>query len=81
MRSFVGSLRTSAPFATAHMENSLGYEVGGVWFPAYAVDVDGVERALADIAYDVSVRHIPYNVDGALREGYDGMIVATGRAR
>ncbi|MFI5960032.1 SCO2525 family SAM-dependent methyltransferase [Cryptosporangium sp. NPDC051539] len=81
MHAFIGSLRPGAPFATAHMENSSGYEVDGVWFPAYAVKAEQIRRTLGEVASDVYVEQIPYNVDGALREGYDGMIVATGRAR
>ncbi|SHN46400.1 SCO2525 family SAM-dependent methyltransferase [Cryptosporangium aurantiacum] len=80
MESFVGSLRQGAPFATSHMENSHGYSVHGVPFPAHAVDKAAVEDVLTRVATDVSVQRVPYGADGSLREGHEAMIVATGRA-
>lgn len=77
---FLGSLRPDAPFAVAFMEQSKGYPVDGVWFPAVAIDVSTVEGALATPAYDVQTDRITTN--NPLRDGYDGaMILAVGRAR
>ncbi|WP_305784757.1 SCO2525 family SAM-dependent methyltransferase [Symbioplanes lichenis] len=73
---FVGSLRRHAPFAAAFMKNSSGYRVGNVNFPACSVEEDDIVRALAGVARDVTIT----TVDSKdLRDGYGGMIVATGR--
>jgi hypothetical protein len=75
---FVGSLRPSAPFATAFMADSRGYFVADRWFPAVAIGVDDVAECLASVAYDVDIRLI--DIGDPLRDGYSGMIVATGLA-
>jgi len=77
-RHFVGSLTSKAPFAAAFMRDSSGYIVAGKSFPACSITEKHVERCLAPLAYieDIQV------VDSSdLREGYCGMIVATGRRR
>lgn len=74
---FLGALRHGAPFAVAFMVNSEGYQVGDRKFPAVKVDTEKVARALASVAYDVRITPIP--LDPGLREGYEGMIVATGK--
>jgi hypothetical protein len=77
-RRFVGSLTSKAPFAAAFMRDSSGYVVAGKSFPACSITEKDVERCLAPVAYieDIQV------VDSSdLREGYCGMIVATGRKR
>lgn len=76
---FVGALRPQAPFATAFMAKSQGYHVGDRWFPAVAIDADEVRTTLAPVADEVTVTRI--DIGEPLREGYGGMIVATGRAR
>ena len=81
VEAFVGSLLPGAPFAAAFMENSHGYEVDGVWFPAYAVKVDGVQDALSGVASGVSTSRVLYGASGALRGDHEAMIVATGRAK
>lgn len=73
---FVDSLRPSAPFATAFMADSKGYDVGDRWFPAVSIQVDDVADCLASVAYDVDIRLI--DIGDPLRDGYSGMIVATG---
>lgn len=78
---FVGALRPGSPFAAAFMENSLGYEVGGYPFPAVQVGRDDVRASLAPISDDLRIRSVDSGHSGALREGYDGMILATGRAK
>lgn len=75
---FLRALRPGSPFAVAFMARSQGCEVGGRWYPAVSVDVEQVEEALAPIAYDGEVSRIPIS-DPPLRDGYGGMIVATGR--
>jgi hypothetical protein len=76
-RWFVHSLMARAPFAAAFMRDSSGYEVGGRGFPACSIKEDDVRRCLATVAHDVTVQRVDSK---DLRSGYDGMIVATGRA-
>ncbi len=78
--SFVRSLRPGAPFAAAFMENSLGYDVGTHRFPAVAIDKDKVENCLADETEDLKIHRLG-KTRNPLREGYDGMLLATGRVR
>jgi hypothetical protein len=74
-RSFVGSLRVRAPFAAAFMRHSSGYQVGNRSFPACWVDEEDVRSALAPLASGVTIRTVESN---DLRDGYCGMMVATG---
>jgi hypothetical protein len=77
-RSFVNSLVPRAPFAAAFMRDSAGYRVGLRDFPACSVDERDVRLALDTVAIDVRIQ----TVDSQdLREGYCGMIVATGRKK
>jgi hypothetical protein len=79
MHGFLRVLRPGAPFAIAFMSDSLGYEVGGIAFPAVAIGREDVTACLADHATDVVVSRI--EADGtSLRDGYSGMILACGRA-
>ncbi|GID31353.1 SCO2525 family SAM-dependent methyltransferase [Paractinoplanes brasiliensis] len=72
---FVNSLVPGAPFAAAFMCRSDGYTVGGQHFPAYSIGPSDVESCLASVA---RIRHIDKVDSHDLREGYSGMIVATG---
>jgi len=77
-RSFVNSLVPRAPFAAAFMRDSSGYRVGSRDFPACSVDERDVRQALHGLATDVRIQ----TVDSEdLRDGYCGMIVATGRRK
>jgi hypothetical protein len=78
VRSFITSLRTGAPFAAAFMESSLGYDVGTRRFPAVAVTVSDVENCLAADTEDFHIYRIGLTKK-PLRDGYGGMILATGR--
>ena len=78
-KKFVGSLHRRAPFAAAFMKNSRGYQVGSYRFPAVAVDDNDVLECLRSAAYDVKVHAVSDGVN-PLRDGYDGMILATGFA-
>jgi hypothetical protein len=78
-RSFVRSLKQDSPFAAAFMRHSSGYLVNRLRFPAVAVDEDQVRVCLDDVAYDVIVKTIPTGTN-PLRDGYDGMVLATGYA-
>jgi len=73
-RLFLESLRPKAPFAAAFMRDSSGYFVGDERFPACSINEDDVAECLSDMAR-VDIEVVPSN---ALREGYCGMIVATG---
>ena len=76
-RKFVVSLKPGAPFAAAFMRNSSGYIVGDQFFPACSVSEADVEEALAPVARRVEIRSVESN---DLRDGYCGMMVATGRS-
>jgi len=77
-RSFVNSLVPRAPFAAAFMRDSSGYRVGAGDFPACSVDERDVRLALHAVATDVRIRTVD---SWDLRDGYCGMIVATGRKK
>jgi hypothetical protein len=79
LRSFITSLRAGAPFAAAFMEKSVGYDVGPRRFPAVAVTVSDVENFLAANVEDFNIYRIGLT-NKPLRDGYGGMILATGRA-
>jgi hypothetical protein len=75
---FVNSLKARAPFAAAFMRDSSGYRVGNRSFPACSVDTGDVERALAPVATGVTITTVDSR---GLRDGYCGMMVATGYKR
>jgi len=77
-RTFVNSLVQRAPFAAAFMRDSSGYRVGARDFPACSVDERDVRLALHAVATDVRIRTVD---SWDLRDGYCGMIVATGRKK
>jgi hypothetical protein len=78
VQAFVTALKPGAPFAAAFMAQSQGYQVGEHWFPAVAVDVDEVIRAMAPVAVDPQITRIA--LGDPLRDGYSGMLVVTGRS-
>ena len=77
-QAFVRSLVPKAPFAAAFMRGSTGYSVGPNRFGACSVTEDDVERCLATEAL---IKDIQVVESHDLRDGYTGMIVATGRKR
>ncbi|MEU8818415.1 SCO2525 family SAM-dependent methyltransferase [Actinoplanes sp. NPDC048796] len=77
-RRFVRSLNAGAPFAAAFMRNSSGYVVSGLRFPACSIAEEDVVRALAPVARNVDIKTVESN---DLRDGYCGMMVATGRKK
>lgn len=80
-RQFVRTLRIGAPFAMASMRNSRGYTVGTHRFPAVAVDEAKIAQTLANVAEIDEITPIQFDEHAPLREGYEGMILALGRAR
>jgi hypothetical protein len=77
-RKFVQSLKPGAPFAAAFMRNSPGYNVGSLRFPAVMVEEADVKECLSTLVDDVEVTTVRSRQ--YLRPGYDGMIIALGRA-
>jgi hypothetical protein len=75
LRQFVRSLRSGAPFAAAFMRDSSGYYVDGVRFPACSVEERDVKAALAPVSRYLKISVVESD---DLREGYCGMMVATG---
>ncbi|MFI6013363.1 SCO2525 family SAM-dependent methyltransferase [Streptomyces sp. NPDC051243] len=76
---FLRALRPGAPFAAAFMENSLGYTVGGVDFPACAVGQTEVAAALETFTQEMRIYRL--EAGGRVRAGYAGMLLAYGRRR
>jgi hypothetical protein len=74
---FIGSLRPGAPFAAAFMQNSKGYRVGDIDFPAVPVSAADVRQCVAEAATVHELFEIEKG-DKPLREDYDGMILVTG---
>jgi hypothetical protein len=76
---FVGALTPGAPFAAAFMAGSAGYVVAGTDFPAVPITRDDVERHLTELGVrEPSVELLETGLE--VRDGYAGMIVATGFA-
>jgi hypothetical protein len=76
---FLAVLKPGAPFAAAFMENSTGWTVSGTDYPAVQVTAPDVEAGLAAFgATGLEVGRV--DEKAAVRPGYTGMIVATGRA-
>ena len=76
---FVGALKPGAPFAAAFMAGSAGYEVADTVFPAVPINRHDVERHLTELGVrEPSVELL--ETEPEVRDGYTGMIVATGFA-
>jgi hypothetical protein len=75
---FVGSLKAGAPFAAAFMENSSGYHVDKLHFPAVAVSATDVAHCLSALVDELEVQR--FRSEKPLRDGYHGMILALGKA-
>jgi hypothetical protein len=77
MRCFIAALKPRAPFVAAFMRDSEGYDVGSLRFPAVKVSEDDVSNCLSPLAHDVRILRIR---SVHRRNGYDGMILALGKA-
>lgn len=76
---FVGALKPGAPFATAFMSGSDGYPVASKVFPALPITLDDVELHFTELgASNLNVELL--RTKHRVRDGYQGMIVATGFA-
>jgi hypothetical protein len=77
---FAGALKPGAPFATAFMAGSDGYPVAGTRFPALPITPDDVSQHFTELgASELSVELLL--TEDRVRDGYEGMIVATGFTR
>ncbi|MDX6328237.1 MAG: hypothetical protein QOI83_620 [Streptomycetaceae bacterium] len=74
---FIAALTPGAPFAAAFMENSEGYRVGDLEFPAYPVEEPQVRDCLAPRTDDLVITRLGFPGE-PLRDGYTGMILACG---
>ncbi|GAA4618306.1 SCO2525 family SAM-dependent methyltransferase [Actinoallomurus liliacearum] len=74
---FLRALKPGAPFFAEYMENSQGYVVDGIRWPATSVGVDDVRAALTERATKLRVDRLDPDPK-PLRPGYTGYVVATG---
>lgn len=75
---FLRALRPGAPFAAAFMEQSEGYEVSGITFPAIPVGLGEIDSCLGGRTSELRVHRIETR-PAPLRTGYAGMLLALGR--
>ncbi|OGK46783.1 hypothetical protein A3A93_04020 [Candidatus Roizmanbacteria bacterium RIFCSPLOWO2_01_FULL_38_12] len=73
---FIKSVKPGGFLVAAFMENSQGYNVGGVEFPAYPVDAKLIIRIFAPETKNLLVTRIPL-AKKSLRPGYTGMVFLT----
>lgn len=79
---FARALAPGAPFAVAFMENSDGYTVAGVDFPAYGIVTENVLDCLREhAAADLRVERVEVPAEDRARAGYTGMLLALGRLK
>lgn len=77
---FTRALKPGAPFATAFMAGSHGYQVADTDFPALSITPDDVRDRFTELGVDdLSVELLL--TEHRVRDGYQGMIVATGVVR
>jgi hypothetical protein len=78
VRSFLAALIPGSPFMMAFMENSPGYDVSGITFPAVKVTPASLDALLGDLPVtDTSVLRTDNSIRRA-RVGYDAMLLVTG---
>lgn len=74
---FVSALQSHSPFAATFMAGSDGYDVADISFPALPITTDDVMEHFEKLGVsELSVDLLKTN--HRVREGYEGMIVATG---
>ncbi len=82
VEAFTRALLPGAPFAMAFMDRSIGYTIAGRPFPAVrAVDAEMVRTVLSDLSADAVVTRLDVVAHDPAKDGYEGMIVATGTTR
>jgi len=77
IQSFVGALQPNSPFAATFMAGSHGYLVGDTFFPALGIASDDVREQFEKLGVSELSVDLLKTTD-RVREGYTGMIVATG---
>jgi hypothetical protein len=75
---FLRCLRPGSPFAAAFMVGSRGYDVGEVTYPAVPVTEGDIRETMASTTRDIHFHSV--TMDSPHREGFEGMLLATGRA-
>ncbi|WP_093631853.1 SCO2525 family SAM-dependent methyltransferase [Streptomyces sp. 3213.3] len=78
---FFHYLEPGAPFAAAFMEESVGYEVGGRYFPACKVRRDQIHSTLKSHTRELRTIPVGEQDQDKVRDGYTSMIVAYGFRR
>jgi hypothetical protein len=74
---FVGALQPGSPFAASFMSGSSGYPVGGVTYPALPVAANDIVEHFTRLGVSkLNVKQL--ETSQLVRDGYEGMIVATG---
>jgi hypothetical protein len=74
---FAGALEPGSPFAAAFMSGSEGYPLGDVVYPALPVTADDIREHFTRLGVsELQVKEL--ETSQLVREGYEGMIVATG---
>lgn len=76
----VSCVRPGGFYIAAFMEESTGYCVDHIQFPAYATNAQDLRHIFEPLCADLSIKHIQ-KAEEPLREGYSGMVLATGRRR
>lgn len=79
-RKFISSVKHSGYLIAAFMENSKGYSVGGVEFPAFSVDLNFLCRTFKQDTTNLKIKHILV-AKKPLRAGYTGMLFLTANRR
>ncbi|TQS45537.1 SCO2525 family SAM-dependent methyltransferase [Cryptosporangium phraense] len=77
---FFAILKRGAPFASAFMVESDGYNVDGASYPAVSVEQEKIKESLGSLADELKTWYVPAS-DAPLRHGYAGMLLAVGRKR
>jgi len=73
---FIKSVKPGGHLVAAFMENSQGYEIKGINFPAYSVNTYLIKKIFQPITNNLLVTRIPL-AEQPLRPGYSGMIFLT----
>ena len=73
---FIKSVKPGGHLVAAFMENSRGYEIKGIDFPAYPVDINLIKKIFQPKTNNLLITRIPL-AEKPLRLGYTGMLLLT----
>lgn len=76
VKRFCRVFRSQGRFAAGFIKESEGYRVDETWYPAVSVDGNQVAQRFQELGVRVDIHEI--DLINPFREGYGGMIVATG---